>query len=91
MLINNYGFASTVATKNKGTDVGFTHRRSERMLDVYRSRDLLYNYKEPSWLPKFKTPHQHAKFEEPYPGYKTLSYGRAKINDDFDDNLFDLR
>ena len=87
---NRYGFASTVASQSKGTNLGFQHRKSDSLLHSHISRDINYE-RQPSWIEKGFFSKDKVKFDPTYPAYHALSFGRAKINDHFDVSLPNLK
>lgn len=54
------------------------------------NRDITYGKKH-DWITNGFFHPENVKFQSPYPGFMSLSYGRAKINDNYDTAIPDFR
>ena len=79
-----HGFASTAATVLGGTDQGFQHRKSHNLSQAHLNRDISYGKHRSSVIEKGFFSKDKLKFDPTYPGYNSLSFGKAKINDIYD-------
>ena len=90
-----FGYASTAASPSQGTDVGLHHRLSDNIPQAHRSRDINYGKVRASFLEKGFFTQDRVKFDPGYSNHQTISYGRAKINDEYDNynpkSIFNLK